>query len=631
MKRCCNLFILVFFVSYILLFSQQDTLKYPPNSKSIVTALNFKDSDIKDVLRSIAYEYKTNIVVDNNVTAKISTGLYNLDLFSVVKIIVEDNGLEFSYDNKRFIVKKKAELPIPKPDEPVPEITYAKRKISIKLDNVDVNKFVEKLREKTNKNYLIVNGASGRLSGTLNGIDLEKGLRLIFQNNGFYFTVKDSIYYISRSSYSQATDAKNNQDKNLFLVSVENEKVSINVTEANLDRILNDLSQQMGLQIVKLGIPNVNVSLRCNNVTLDKALEYLFKGTEFTFKKDKEIYLVGSKTSKSLDDTKLLKLNYLRADKIKEKLPNGLTPSLSINVSVEHNALVVSGNYENILNLEEYLATIDKPVPQVLIEAIVVDYNLDNTKQFGLSIGRGDSATISQKDKWFPGINVTASGKKINNVLNSIGNVNLFGKDVDIAKLGKLPNDFYVNLKALEEDGIANVKSKPILSTLNGHTASLKIGTVQNYVFSDVVPLQSTISTSYIEKERIEKIEANISFEITPWVSPNNELTLEIKPEFQTPIGEFVPDKRLIPAINTRSFFSTVRLKDGETIILGGLIQERETNIEDKVPILGDIPFIGSFFTNSTKKKSKGELIIYLTPRINYGDDFGFSSYNYSK
>lgn len=631
MRRCYSFIVLIFFISQTLLFSQQDSLKYPPNSKSIVTALNFKDSDIKDVLRSIAYEYKTNIVVDNNINVKISTALYNLDLFSVVKIIAEDNGLDFTYDNKRFIVKKKEEKVLLKPEEPQPEVIYDKKKITMKLDNVDLNKFVEKLRKETNKNFLVTQGTTGKLSGTLSGVDLDKGLKLIFQNNGFLFTVKDSIYYISRSSYASSADPKNPQDKNSYWVSAENEKVNINVTETNLDRVLNDLFQQTNLQVVKLAVPNINVSLRCNDIGIDKVLEYLFKGTDFTFKKDKDTYIIGNKNSKSLDNTKLVRLNYLRADKIKEKLPGNLTQSLSVNISLEHNALMLSGNYENIMTLEEYIETMDKPVPQVMIEAIVVDYNLDNTKQFGLTAGRGDSATVSQKDKWFPGLNVTASGKKINNLLNSVGSINLFGKDVDVAKLGKLPDDFYINLKALEQDGIANVKSKPILSTLNGHTASLKIGTVQNYVFNDVVPIQSTVNTNFLERERIEKIEANISFEITPWVNPNNELTLEIKPEFQTPIGEFVPDKRLIPAINTRSFFSTVRLKDGETIILGGLIQERETNIEDKVPILGDIPLIGTFFTNSTKKKSKGELIIYLTPRINYGEDFGFSSYNYSK
>ena len=104
---------------------------------------------------------------------------------------------------------------------------------------------------------------------------------------------------------------------------------------------------------------------------------------------------------------------------------------------------------------------------------------------------------------------------------------------------GPMPSNFYVNLKALEEKGIANIKSKPILCTLNGHTASLKIGTVQNYVFDEILPIASTVSTSYIQKETIQKIEANISFEITPWVGPNNEFNMEIKPDFETPVQPF--------------------------------------------------------------------------------------------
>jgi type IV pilus assembly protein PilQ len=619
----------LFLFTRIVLYAQQDTLIYPPNSSTIVRAVNFKDTDIKDVLRSIALEYKTNIIVDNNINTKISTALFNLDLYNTIKVIAEDNGFVFSYDANRFIINKKPEKALPKPEEP--DITYDKDRITLKLNNIDLDLLTQRLREKTNKNYLITSGTTGKISGSLTNVELDKGLKSIFQNNGYYITQKDSIYYISRSSYYSGTESNAAADKKSYWIHAQDDKVTIDVSQANLDRVINDISNQMGLQIIKLSVPNVNVTVRCKDVSLDKALEYLLKGTDFTFKKDKEVYLIGNKTSKILDDTKLLKLNYLRADKLKERLPANLTQPLTVNVSLEHNAFVLAGNRESIMNLEDYIQTIDKPVPQVLIEAIVVDYNLNNTKQFGLTAGIGDSATVNKNSKYLPGLDATLSGSKVNSLLNGIGNFNLFGKNVDIAKLGKLPANFYVNLKALEEKGIANVKSRPLLATLNGHTASLKIGTVQNYVFDDLVPIQSTVSTTYMQKETIEKIEANISFEITPWVGPNDEMTLEIKPEFQTPIGDFVPDKKLIPAINTRSFFSTVRLKDGETIILGGLIQEKETNVEDKIPLLGDIPFLGALFTNVSKVKSKGELIIYITPHITYGDDFGNTIGNLSK
>ncbi len=615
------------------IYAQSSDSGLPPKANANIPTLNFKDADIRDVLRSIAYEYETNVMIENQVNKKISVALFNVTVFNAVKIIAEDNGFEFSYDSQRFFVKIPKEKPQPVAVEPEPEVTFKRGKLGVKLANVDIQKFVDALRSATKKNYLITNGATGRVTGTLNNIDLETGLKNILQNNGFYLTVKDSIYYISRSSYFSSLDSNNDQNSphSPYWVSAQGGRVTLDVTQAPLYRIINDLSNQLNLQVVKLTNPETAVTVKCSDVPISQALDYIFRGTKFSFKEDHGAYIIGDKDSKTLDNTKLFKLQYLRADKVKEQLPPTLAKDVSATVSIEHNALVLNGPNESINNLEDYLTSIDQPVPQVMIEALVVDYNLDNVYQYGISAGRGDSTEINRADKWYPGFNVTASGKKINKLLNDVGTINLFGKDFDMAKLGKLPNDFYVNIRALEQNGIANVRSRPILSTLNGHTASLKIGTVQNYVFDEIMPIQSTVSTSYIQKETIQKIEANISFEVTPWVGPNDELTLEIKPDFETPVGEFSPDKKLIPAINTRSLSSTVRLKDGETIVLGGLIQESESNSEDKVPLLGDIPIIGSLFSSVNKKKTKGELLIYLTPKISYGDDFGSLYYNYSK
>lgn len=607
---------------------------YPPESSKNIPALNFKDTDIRDILRAVAYEYHTNVMIDNQVNTKASIALFNVSVFNAIKMIAEDNNLDFSYDNQRFYVKPKKEIikTEPPPIEQEAEITFSKGKLKFNANNVSIEKVVQKLREITSKNYLLSPGISGRVTGTLSNVDLETGLKNLLQNNGFYYVLKDSIFYISRSAYYSSIDENGNPSKkNGYWVSAKNHRVTIDVVQANTDQVIDDISNQLGLQIIKLTAPTSQITIKCNDISVDKAFAYLFLGTEFGFKKDQGAYLIGKKGTKNLDNIKLLKLHFLRADKVLEKLPQKYLQDLVVNTSLEHNALVVSGAYESVAGFENYIDLIDKPVPQVLIEALVVDYNLDNTLQYGMKAGRGDSSFVNRANRFFPGVDVTLSGDKVNKLLKNIGNINLFGKEFNVGKLGKLPDDFYMSIKALEQAGVANVKSRPLLSSLNGHTASLKIGTVQNYVFNEIMPVTSQFSSSYLERERIEKIEANMSFEITPWVGPNNELTLEIKPEFQTPIGDFVPDKKQIPAINTRTFNSTVRLTDGETIILGGLIQESETKTEDKFPILGDIPFLGELFKDVNKKKSKGELIIYLTPKIFYGEDIGYVSYDFAK
>lgn len=634
-KQCYKILLIIFFA---ILLAASSTLSQnlendsPPNSDKIISVLNFKDTDIRDVLRSIAFEYETNVMIDKDLNARISAALFNITVFDAIEVITIDNGYKFRYDAKRFFVE------LPKPEEPPPppkpeeilKISYSNGIIDIEAENIPIQSFLTELINKTDHNFLLSPGTSGRVSGLLKNIELETALKNLLGNNGFYISFKDSIYYITRSAYFSSTESSNDQTTSPYWVSARGDRITMDVNQVNLNRIINDISNQLGLQFIKLEQPDVDVTLKCNDIPITKLMEYLFMGTGYTFKHDKGIYIIGKKENKILDNTKLVKLNYLRADKIKESLPGGLFQNVSSTVSIEHNALVLSGPIEDITHLTEYINEIDQPVPQVFIEAIVIDYNLDNTYEFGLTAGKGDSEALSRPDKFFPGVDVTASGKKINEILSGIGTVNLFGNEFNFTKLAKLPDDFYVNLKMLEQKGVINIKSRPILSTLNGHTASLKIGTQQNYVFKEIIPVTNGLNTTFIEKERIETIEANISFEITPWVGPNGELTLEIKPEFQTLVGQFSPDKNLIPAINTRSLTSTVRLKDGETIILGGLIQESEITSEEKFPFLGDIPLLGMLFTNTIRKKTRGELLIYLTPRIFYGDDLGYLAFNYA-
>ncbi len=614
-----QLLLVLLIANYTDNFAQQDVL--PPNSASVINAINIKDTDIRDIYRSIALEYETNIVVENDINKRVSVSLFNINVFDAIKIIAEDNGLEFKSDNQRFFISNKKTIP-PHPQETgIPVVEYVREKLSVELSNSELKDFIDILREKTKRNFLLTPGTGGKISGVLMNVELETGLTNLLGNNGYYLINKDSIYYVSRSAYYSSLETSNDLSKKPYWVSAQTNLVTLDVTQADLGRVLNDLSNQLSLQVIKLAEPNSLVTVKCKDVSIKTALDYLFKGTEFTYKNEKGVYLIGNKSSRGLEETKLAYLNYLRADQIKEKIPASIIQNVNVSVSVEHNALVLSGSNENINVIEDFVQKIDQPVPMVLIEALVVDYNLDNIKSFGISAGIGDSTKLSRSDKWFPGVDVTASGKKINNILNDIGTLSIFGENVDVGKLGKLPDNFYLNIKAMEQNDLANIKSKPILSTLNGHTASLKIGTVQNYIFKEIVPIVNAVNSTFIEKERIEKIEAIISFEITPYVGNNGELTLEIKPNFETPVGSFSPDKDQIPAINTRSFVSTVRLKDGETIVLGGVVQESEINNEEKFPILGDIPFFGDFFTNHEKSIRKGELMIYLTPRIFYGDE----------
>lgn len=611
-----------------------DTLGIPPNSYSVIPALNFKDTDVRDIFRGIALEYETNIMLDNQINKRVSVALFKISVFDAVKMIAEDNGLEFAFDENRFFVRNKVIVPPkkpvpPKPPEPIIKYYKENDEMDVILKNVTIDAFVEKLRKVSEKNFLLSNGTSGVVNGELNKIDFNIGLKNLLQNNGFYISEKDSIYYITRSTYFSSLDPNRSGEKSPYWVSALNNKITIDVNNASLNHILDDISYQLNLQIIKLVQPEANVTIKCKDVPIESAMYYIFKGTQFTFKLENGTYIVGNKDVKNLDNVKLVKLQHIRADKLLENIPNNLFQNVTANISLEHNGLILMGSNDNIYSIVDYIKSIDQPVPQVMIEALVVDYNLDDLFELGLELGRGDSSKLMQQDSWFPGINATAGGVRVNKFLTDVANLNIFGLDLDIGNLGKLPGDFFANIKMLEQNGVANIKSRPLLSTLNGHTASLKIGTTQNYIFNEIMPVTNQLSSTFLERESLQKIEAFISFEITPWVGPDNQLTVEIKPDFQTPSGEFSPDKNKIPSINTRTLESTVRLRDGETIVLGGLIQETESTTISKVPLLGDIPILGELFKSRSKQTGKSELMIYLTPHIFYGDEFGVEYIEY--
>jgi type IV pilus assembly protein PilQ len=116
-----------------------------------------------------------------------------------------------------------------------------------------------------------------------------------------------------------------------------------------------------------------------------------------------------------------------------------------------------------------------------------------------------------------------------------------------------------------------------------------------------------------------EKIDVNMTLSVTPWVSANNEVTMEIAPNFDVPGTS--PDANTPPPVNRRSLNSTVRVKNGEMIILGGLIGESQSKTIDKVPFLGDIPILGWLFSTRKTEKSKTQLMIYLIPHVYYGSE----------
>jgi type IV pilus assembly protein PilQ len=297
----------------------------------------------------------------------------------------------------------------------------------------------------------------------------------------------------------------------------------------------------------------------------------------------------------------------------------------------EQNGFVVIAANDVHEQFEEFIEQVDKPVPQVLIEAIVVDYDVTKGSEFGIQagfLGPQDTVHLTRKGGLVPGVDMQFGGISINRMLKKAGKFKIFGTDIDLGKLADLPPDFYLNLKALEREGLANVRSRPILATLNGHKATLSIGTTQYYLLKTTTPYRDQNQTVFQETQTFQTIQADVKLEITPYVGSDGTITVDVKPDFRTPVGQF--SANVPPTINSRSLSSTIVVKEGETIVLGGLVEESESELETRVPILGSIPLLGKLFSSTSKTNRKTELLIYLTPHISYGEAFK-EAYNYKR
>lgn len=575
------------------------------------TTLSFKDTDLRDVFRALAVQHNLNVFVDNSINKRTTISLNNVRVYDAIKFICEQNKLNLQVDGGIMKVTPIKLEPLP---AKIPSVLFEKDLLSVWLKNDDLEQVVLQIQKKSGKNILITAGTTGTVSGTLDDVDFDIGFTQLMNNNGFAVQKKNGIYLVNRLDYFVGQQAgQQGMKSGPYWISVKDSLVTIDVTNAPLDRVLNDMIRQLNTDVVFYNAITGTVTARATNVSLTRAMDLLLRNTNYDYRETSGIFFVGEKANKALVSTKLLKLKYLRAEKTLDMIPQSISSQATVKVMKEQNGVVLIAPHDVIAQAEEFFKEIDKPVAQVLIEAIVVDY--DRSRGYNLGVDAGfrtnatdSTATTRKLDTMIPGVDILYSGSDLKNALQGIVN------------LGKLPNSFYLNLKALEQKGVANIRSRPLLATLNGTPASLSIGTTQYFLLNTTTPYRDQTQLYLQQSQNFQTIDADVKLDITPYVGSDGQITVEIKPDFKTPVGTF--SSNVPPTINKRAMSSTLIMREGETIVLGGLIQETESETRTQTPILGSIPLLGYLFSNTSKSTNKSELIIYVTPHISYGEEF---------
>ena len=241
-------------------------------------------------------------------------------------------------------------------------------------------------------------------------------------------------------------------------------------------------------------------------------------------------------------------------------------------INLNSEGLLISCREKELSKINQIVAEIDQPQKQIMIKARVEEISRTEIRKLGINPNQLSELKIIKNQK---------------------GNIE------------KLKPNWPDTLKALNEKGLSNILANPSLMTLDRKKAKLVIGD-QIPVKLERVENDQTVST-------INYIEAGIVLEFLPKIINENSVLLEIKPSVNS-LGQVLADG--LPAVNSRSAETTVILKDGETLAIGGLIKKDELKTIKKIPFLADLPLLGSLFSAEEKNDIETELIIFITPEI---------------
>lgn len=289
-------------------------------------------------------------------------------------------------------------------------------------------------------------------------------------------------------------------------------------------------------------------------------------------------------------------------------IPDEIIRDLDIKIDKELNGFLVNGPASSIERFESFIKYIDKPVPVILIEVMLLEVNRSSTVETGISAGIGDKPATTTGTV-FPSGDITLGANTINKIINGF---NGFGS----LNIGRVVPNFYLSLKAMEANGNLKIRSSPRLSTLNGHKAYLSIGETTYYVVTNQNFYGSQIPQAS-EVKNYQPIDAELSVTIMPLVSGDGQITMDIKVIQSSFNGQKV-DKNAPPGINSREFTSIIRVKDQDLIVLGGLEESVKNDSGSGVPILARIPVIKWLFSSRKREDSKKKLSVLIKPTVIY-------------
>ncbi|MDH3408019.1 MAG: type IV pilus secretin PilQ [Gammaproteobacteria bacterium] len=478
--------------------------------------------------------------------------------------------------------------------------------------------------------------------------------RIVISADGKY----EQLAYQSDNEFTIEVNpvaAETEEGSNLFSETKEYEgqRLTLNFQDIETRAVLQLLAETSGRNIVVSDTVQGNVTLRLRNVPWDQALDIVMTTKGLDMRQNGNVIIVAPAEEIAARETadleakqaiseleplysEFLQVNYAKATDLSNLISGGggaanslLSDRGSIAVDDRTNTLLVQDTAERLQNIRRLVTTLDIPIKQVLIESRIVVVNDDFSRDLGIRLG-----VTAYDENSTDGVTVisgsgTGTDTMVNSVLDNLADPangtifpielpqlgNRYNVNVPIADaagrfaLAVLESEYLVDLEltALEAEGRGEIVSTPRVITANQKEARIEQGVE--------IPYQQSASSG---ATTIQFKKAVLSLTVTPQITPDNNIIMDLMVHKDN-VGDIISTGGLggtVPSIDTRAIETQVLVSDGQTIVLGGIYETERRETINKVPFLGDIPFLGAMFRSKTRVDNKAELLIFVTPRI---------------
>ena len=383
------------------------------------------------------------------------------------------------------------------------------------------------------------------------------------------------------------------------------EPLSLNFQDVEVRAVLQVLADYAGINLVASDAVRGNLSLRLHEVPWDQALALVLDAKGLSGRREGNVLIVTPAALGDVPSASPRTDGRARSQLIRELLPihhadagelakvllasqlrsEDDTETGSLSVDARTNTLLAIHTPARLAELRNLVKQLDVPVRQVMIEARIVEANVNYEKALGVRWGARVGKAPALDSELFVDLGVEAATSRLG--------------------IGLVRGDVLLDLElsAMEKSGNGEIISQPKVVTADKETARILKGTE--------VPYQETTKSGATS---VRFREASLSLEVTPQITPDGKVIMAVRVTKDEP--DYVNALNDVPPIRKNEVNANVRVADGETVVIGGVYSTAQNNVVDKVPLLGDLPYVGRLFRRNAIQERKSELLVFLTPRI---------------